>query len=59
MQGLKRIRKAQKMTLEEVARIANVTNSSVSKWERGERFPRKLALEKLCAFFNCKMDDLL
>ena len=59
MNGLKTKRKERRMTLEEVARIVGTTNSCVSLWERGERFPRKPALDKLCAFFNCKVDDLL
>lgn len=59
MNGLKAKRKARKMTLEDVARIVNVTKSCVSLWERDERFPRKPVLDKLCAFFNCKVDALL
>lgn len=59
MNGLKQKRKERKMTLEDVARIVGTTNSCVSMWERGERFPRRRILDKLCAFFNCKVDDLL
>ena len=59
MNGLKTKRKERKMTLEDIARIVGTTNSSVSMWERGERFPRKPVLYKLCKFFNCKVDDLL
>lgn len=59
MNGLKTKRKERKMTLEDIARIVGTTNSSVSMWERGERFPRRPVLDKLCAFFNCKVDDLL
>lgn len=59
MNGLKTKRKERKMTLAELGNIIGVGKGAISLWERGERFPRKPALDKLCAFFNCKVDDLL
>ena len=59
MQGLKQMRKERKLTLKDIARGIGCGQAAVSLWERGERFPRKPVLEKLCVFFNCKVDDLL
>ena len=59
MNGLKQMRKARNLTLKDVARGIGVGDAAVSLWERGERFPRKPILVKLCEFFNCKVDDLL
>ena len=59
MKGLKQKRKAQKLTLEDIAKQIGVSFSAVSLWERGERFPRKPMLEKLCNLFSCNIDELL
>ena len=59
MQGLKQKRKERKLTLKDIAAAIGCGQAVVSLWERGERFPRKPALDKLCTFFNCKVDDLL
>lgn len=59
MDGLKQKRKARKMTLCQVANAIGVQQAAISLWEHGKRFPRKDTLDKLCAFFNCKVDDLL
>ncbi|WP_438848351.1 helix-turn-helix domain-containing protein [Anaerocaecibacter muris] len=59
MQGLKQKRKARSLTLCEVARAVGVRQSTATLWEQGKAFPRKATLDKLCEFFNCKVDDLL
>lgn len=59
MQGLKQKRKERNMTTMELANIVGVRQSSISMWESGKAFPRKDTLDKLCRFFNCKVDDLL
>lgn len=59
MTGLKQKRKERQMTLKELAEATGFKVAAISLWERGERFPRRPALDKLCAFFDCKMDDLL
>jgi transcriptional regulator len=59
MQGLKAKRKERKMTAIELAKVLSVQQSSISMWERGKAFPRKEMLDKLCEFFDCKVDDLL
>ena len=59
MNGLKQKRNERGLTLLQLANAIGVKQAAVSLWEQGERFPRKAALDKLCEFFNCKVDDLL
>lgn len=59
MQGLKRMRKERRWRAQEVAEAAGVTIAAVYAYEKGTRFPRKDTLDKLCRFFDCKVDDLL
>ncbi len=59
MQGLKRLRIARGLTLEKLARVIGVRQSTCSMWENGESFPRRSTLDKLCKFFDCKIDDLI
>ena len=41
------------------AKILNVTQSTVAKWERGEREPNFEMLVQLAKFFNVSTDYLL
>ena len=59
MQGLKQKRKERGLTLTEMAQAVGVQQSTATLWEQGKAFPRKSTLDKLCEFFNCKVDDLL
>lgn len=59
MQGLRQKRKAGRYKAQEVADAAGVTIAAVYAYEKGTRFPRKPTLDKLCKFFDCKVDDLL
>ncbi|MCH5165623.1 MAG: helix-turn-helix transcriptional regulator [Clostridiales bacterium] len=59
MKGLKQKRKDGRWRAQEVASAAGVTISAIYTYEKGTRFPRKETLEKLCKFFDCKVDDLL
>ncbi len=58
MQGLRRMRKNRKLTQKKLANVVGVQQSTVSMWETGEAYPRKDMLDKLCKYFDCKMDDL-
>lgn len=55
----KEVRIKANLTQVEVARKLNVTQSAVSAWEKGQKFPRKETLQALCKLYNCKVDDLL
>lgn len=59
MKGLKEKRKEKGLTMCRLASAIGVRQSTISMWENGEAFPRKPALDKLCEFFKCKVDDLL
>lgn len=43
----------------ELAKIIDVTQAGVSRWERGERTPDIVMLEKLAKFFDVSADYLL
>ena len=47
------------MTTIELANAIGIKQGSISMYENGKRFPRKEVLNKLCEFFDCKVDDLL
>lgn len=59
MKGLAQKRKERSLTMCELSDKIGVRQSTISMWETGKAFPRKPALDKLCAFFECKVDDLL
>lgn len=59
MKGLAEKRKERSLTMSILSEKIGVRQSTISMWENGKSFPRKQALDKLCAFFNCKVDDLL
>ncbi len=59
MQGLKQKRRDGRWKVDEIAKAVGVTASAVYSWEKGIRYPRKLQMDKLCKFFDCKIDDLM
>lgn len=59
MQGLKQKREERGLTQVSLAQAIGVSQSTVVNWEHGEAFPRKEAFDKLCKFFDCKIDDLM
>ncbi len=59
MQGLRQKRKAGRWKAQEIAEAIGKTASAVYAYEKGIRFPKKDTLDKLCKFFNCKIDDLM
>lgn len=59
MNGLTKKRKERGITMCILSEKIGVRQSTISMWETGKAFPRKAALDKLCEFFNCKVDDLL
>ncbi len=59
MQGLRQKRKAGRWKTQEIADVIGKTASAVYAYEKGTRFPKKDTLEKLCKFFDCKIDDLM
>lgn len=53
------LRKAKKITQEQVADFCGVTKASVSKWETKQTMPDVLLLPRLAAFFGVSIDELL
>ena len=59
MNGLRKIRKEKGLTLKQVSKEVNLSVAVLSRYERGERFPKKKALEQLAKFFKCTIDELM
>lgn len=55
---LSELRKSNNMTQEELAKILNVTNAAVSKWESGFSYPDIMLLPKLATIFKTSIDSL-
>ncbi|MCL2773618.1 MAG: helix-turn-helix domain-containing protein [Oscillospiraceae bacterium] len=53
-----KLRKAKNITQEELAKILNVTNQAVSKWECGGGFPDIELLPLIADYFNVSIDKL-
>lgn len=56
---LKQLRERKRLSQIELANILEVSNGSISKWERNERQPDYETLEKIADFFNTSIDYLL
>ena len=57
--NLKRIRKENNLTQEELAEKLNVSRQSVSKWESGTAYPEMDKMIQLCKMFDLNIDELL
>lgn len=58
-ENLKKLRKQENISQEELASRINVSRQSVSKWETGESYPEMNNLLELCKIFHCKINDLV
>ena len=56
---LKALRKAKKMTQEELAEKLTLHNSYIGLLERGERIPSLITLDKIAKYFGVKPADLI
>ena len=56
---IKECRKKKKLTQEELARILNVTDKAVSKWENGRCLPDVSMFNKLCKELDITINELL
>lgn len=57
--SLKKLRKSQKLSQEELAEKVQVSRQSVSKWETGEAYPTMNNILELCQIFHCQINDLV
>ena len=58
-ENLKRIRKDNNLSQEQLAEKLGVSRQSVSKWENGEAYPEMDKVLQLCKMFNLNIDELL
>lgn len=56
---IKSLRKARRLTQEQLAELLSVSSQAVSKWETGLSSPNLDMLPRLAAFFRTSVDDLL
>ena len=56
---LQELRKEKGLTQEELARVFNVSNRSVSRWENGNSLPDLDILIEIADFYNVDLRDLL
>ncbi len=56
---LKELRKQKDLTIDELAKIVNVANSSLCEIERGRQEPRLGTLIKLADYFDISLDELV
>ena len=57
--NLKRIRKENNLSQEQLADKLNVSRQSVSKWESGLAYPEMDKVLQICKMFDLSMDELL
>ncbi len=55
---LQKLRKANKLSQEQLAAMLDVTRQSVSKWESAQTYPEMDKLLAMCKIFKCSLDDL-
>lgn len=55
---LQYLRKANKLSQEQLADMLDVTRQAVSKWESGTTYPEMDKLITMCKIFKCSLDDL-
>lgn len=58
-ENLKKIRKENNLSQEQLAEKLSVSRQSVSKWESGQAYPEMDKVLQLCKLFNISVDDLL
>jgi len=56
---LKSLRKKRKMTQENLAEIFHISQTSVSKYERGEAFPDLETVVKMADYFGVSVDEFI
>lgn len=59
MNKLKELRRNKKMSQREVAAALNISQSTLSQYERGGRSIDDAMLKKLCVYYNVSADELL
>lgn len=58
-ENLKKLRKAKKLSQEDLAEKMQVSRQSVSKWETGAAYPEMNNILELCKILHCRINDLV
>ena len=56
---LRKLRKENGLTQEQLAEKLNISRQSVAKWERGQSLPNITNLKEMSIIFNVTTDELL
>ena len=56
---IKKIRKLQKMTQQQLAALSGVSQSKICEYERGKVMPGLEAADKIARALRCTLDDLV
>lgn len=46
------------LTVKDVSKYCNISESTIKNWERGKSFPKPPAIEKLCKLYGVGYDDI-
>ena len=57
--NIREYRKEQSLTQEQLARLLNTTQDTISLWELGKSYPDIFNLIKLARLFNISIDELI
>ena len=57
--NLKKIRKDNNLSQEQLAEKLNVSRQSVSKWESGQSYPEMDKVIQICSLFNLNINELI
>lgn len=58
MEGLRSLRRSQRLSQEDVAKSLGVSRESYSCWENGRALPRAKYLPALAELLQCRIEDL-
>lgn len=58
-QNIKNFRTMKKMEQIDLAKRLNVSNKTISSWERGRTEPKMGMIEEMCKIFECTKSELL
>ncbi|MPL91667.1 hypothetical protein SDC9_37743 [bioreactor metagenome] len=56
---LRKLRKEKKISQNELGKILNLSQRTISSYENSERFPDEITLNNIADYFNVSMDYLL
>lgn len=59
MHRIRELRKAKKLSQQELAARLNIDRSTIAKWETGTNSPRTDKLRQLAEVLDCSLEELL